>query len=437
MGELVLNSIKLDESMNDVKGKISKMENIITDLQTKKNNSNDNDNDNEKQILERYKIYVDYLKKISEMKKIITDLQTKINNSNDNEKQILERYKIYVEYLEKILTTKYNLDNNIINVQKNVFEKLNIVFDKIQEFATIKIKIDENSRKAKTQTEKKNLSDNEEDKLKTILIDIGEIEKNETLFNQLNCEPVVNVLEKVLNTYETDLGSLNVTTTGGANTLWSGVILNSNTKEGENIIKIHNEKLNKIKELYETHLQDSIKNFKLICEALKKLVNSCIEIIEKLTTALINNKRDLRTLELLNNNKSKKFIKYVGLNLENFDKINDLFDKNKKALDSMLKQITNEQEKLNNASIDKPIKLQQAQAAATNNTPAAAATTTTQGGRKRNTQKNKTKTKKKSGGAKKTKKQSGGAKKTKKQSGGFVRGGVLFPESFYKADIVM
>ena len=36
MGELVLNSIKLDESMNDVKGKISKIENIITDLQTKK-----------------------------------------------------------------------------------------------------------------------------------------------------------------------------------------------------------------------------------------------------------------------------------------------------------------------------------------------------------------------------------------------------------------
>ena len=287
------------------------------------------------------------------MKKIITDLQTKINNSNDNEKQILERYKIYVEYLEKILTTKYNLDNNIINVQKNVFEKLNIVFDKIQEFATIKIKIDENSRKAKTQKEKKNLSDNEEDKLKTILIDIDdidEIQKNETLFNQLKCEPVVNELEQLLNAYEKDLSNLNkknITTTGGANSNNSvkdyGVILNSNTKEGENIIKIHNKKLNEIKESYETHLQDSITKFKLICKALEKLVKSCIEIIKKLTTALINNKRDLRTLELLNSNKSKKIIKYVGLNLENFDKINDLFNKNKKALDSMLKQITNEQ----------------------------------------------------------------------------------------------
>ena len=301
--------------------------------------------------------------KIIEMEKIITNLGNKINNSSssENEKQILEKYKNYVEYLKKILTTKLNLDNNIMDVQKIVFQKLDKVFEKIQGFATIKKKIKNNSYdiKIKKLTEKK--------ELKRVLIDIDdidEIEKNNNLLKELKCERVVDELEKVLNEYEQDLNNLNNPTTGGANSNNSLSIFTSSVNNNNNSVKkSYMKNLNNIKENYETGLKESINTFNAICDALKILVKSCIQIINKLIDNLKTNKELKNELKRLQGIKGNDMVSYVGLNLKNFNDTEELFNKNKDALGSMMKQITNAQNDLKKESntIDKPINLQQPQ----------------------------------------------------------------------------
>ena len=301
--------------------------------------------------------------KIIEMEKIITNLGNKINNSSssENEKQILEKYKNYVEYLKKILTTKLNLENIIIDLQKIVFQKLDKVFEKIQGFANIKKKIKNNSYdiKIKKLTEKK--------ELKRVLIDIDdidEIEKNNNLLKELKCERVVDELEKVLNEYEQDLNNLNNPTTGGANSNNSLSIFTSSVNNNNNSVKkSYMKNLNNIKENYETGLKESINTFNAICDALKILVKSCIQIINKLIDNLKTNKELKNELKRLQGIKGNDMVSYVGLNLKNFNDTEELFNKNKDALGSMMKQITNAQNDLKKESntIDKPINLQQPQ----------------------------------------------------------------------------
>lgn len=311
MSEVVTPPETLNEAMNDVKAKITKMDEIITNLGDKINKSN-----------------------------------------NKTEKKILEKYKNYVEYLKEILETKLKLDTNITDVQKNVFQKLNTVFSQIQGFAILNLKDFKN-----------NISKLRNKNLKRVLIDIDKIERKDNLFKELKCELVVDKLEKVLEEYEQELRSLNTTTTGGANSNSNNSlsIFTSSVNSNNSVKESYMKNLNKIKENYETGLKNSITQFNSICDALKNLFKSCIEIINKLIEHLKTNKKLKNELNRLQGITGNDMVSYVGLNLKNFNDTEKLFSNNKDALESMMKQITNAQTELEskNNTIDNSINRQQ------------------------------------------------------------------------------
>ena len=348
----------------------------------------------------------------------LTEIRTIIEKLSDdgNEGKIKE----YLIYIESLINAKISIDTLIVTQLGKIFTKLNEFIENLG-----KIQNDLSTRSQRSEN----------------IHTISNLVKNGTIQTEID-----NCLEDIETTIE-ELIENTTSTPQNAGSKYS-----SNTDYFTNItnkVDAHSQKLIDIKKKYEKGLNDTV-------QAHKNLCTNLTTFIQNLET-IIKNFRDVMATKIGQSNRTYglNYEKIFGIkNTENLQQNFEPFKENKAALEAIQKTIEKTANAPpaanNNDQVPANAPPANAQAATTqvaatqatgpqntaNNNPPAAPQGTT-GGRKRNTQKNKTKTKKQSGVAKKTKKQSGGAKKTKKQSGGFVRGGVLFPESFYKADIVM
>ena len=331
----------------------------------------------------------------------LTEIRTIKNKLTDdgNERKIKE----YLIYIESLIEAKIAIDLEIVRQLENIFEKLNKFIDNLGGI--------QNDLSTKSQR-----SEN--------IHEISNLVKKQTETEIDNC---LEDIEKTINTLITNT---NPPQNGGNNKYSNNAVYFTNIT---NKVVAHSQKLIDIKEKYEKGLNDTVQAHKNLCTNLT--------IFIKNLETIIKNFRDVMATKIGQSNRiyGLNYEKIFGIkNTENVQQNFEPFKGNKAALEAIQKTIEKKTATTNNAAQrQQATPQQQSITAAAQQRQAAAPTQVPTGGRKCNTQKNKTKTKKQSGGAKKTKKQSGGAKKTKKQSGGFVRGGVLFPESFYKADIVM
>ena len=328
----------------------------------------------------------------------ISNIKKKLSDDNEKEKKIKE----YLIYIESLIVAKIAIDIKIVSQLENIFAKLN---DFIDNLYRIQNDLSTESQRSENIHKISNLVKNETNtKINTCLVDI---------------EETINKLIE------------NTSQNAGSKYSNNAVYFTNIT----NFVDSHSKKLIHIKEKYEKSLNDTVQAHKNLCKNLTIFIKNLETIIKNFRGVMATKIGQSNRIYGLN------YEKIFGIkNTENVLNVQQNFEPfkgNKAALEAIKQTIK--------------ITANNPAAAATNATTAAApagpqntatgrpATTTqgTTGGRKRNNQKNKTKTKKQSGGAKKTKKQSGGAKKTKKQSGGFVRGGVLFPESFYENNMIM
>ena len=328
----------------------------------------------------------------------------KLSDDNENEKKIKE----YLIYIESLIVAKIAIDLEIVRQLENIFAKLNEFIDNL-------VRI-QNDLSTESQT-----SEN--------IHKINSLVEKETKTKIDNC---LEDIEKNINKLIENTQKKNPSQNAGNNKYSGNADYFTNIT---NKVDAHSQKLIDIKEKYEKGLNDTVQAHKNLCTNLTTFIINLETIIK--------NFRDVMATKIGQSNRiyGLNYEKIFGIkNTENVQQNFKPFKGNKAALEAIQETIE-KKTAATNATTAAATQGTAAAPAGPQNTatgrPTTAAATNATGGRKRNTQKNKTKTKKQSGGAKKTKKQSGGAKKTKKQSGGFVRGGVLFPESFYKADIVM
>lgn len=380
-------------------------------------------------------------------KTIIFQKQGQVSTSYS---RILEKYITFLNYIKSIIKAKIEKDEKITRLQWEVFhridkigEGINLTKTKLEE---IKLKPPSNEEIERTEQELKSLQ-NEKIQLNTqlnkknkqYLLDFNassdgvglyantgaNIEFKAASSAALNC----NVdIKRALNTFNDELKkgqsggmtineqkssemkdytsddkeqftaiieSLSIENTNGqiinilkTNNLENNIInnnINSKQKIQEKQIK-HTEKLKNIKKAYEDGLQENIEDFKNICEALKKLVETVNtkttelkEKIDKINRNVNASKKErdneIKAIKdkIANNEKNKKKIEElkeeikskeaetkqnrIMLKVLNTSFLDNVFKKNHKALvgedgkSGLLGEITNAQKTLNNAEI--------------------------------------------------------------------------------------
>lgn len=364
------------------------------------------------QGLESLKTKINQLNKLSEQ---IQDKIIKISdinsstNPNSNRKtnkgstrivEILKKYKNYVDYLKEILDFKLKKDESIIELQTNVFSKIQPIIEILKDYPNLAV-IEESEELKKKK--------NELNKLKTkrntlsasnkrYLVDINPeiFEKYKltddpnsnltdllTLINKnklINCniQTFQNDLNNAVTSYQDELKQIKNSSTGGANVptiektdgklfqALNGDVFTTGTVNELNKIKEildHSEKLSKIRKNYENGLQNFINDFNKICTALKNLIATTINICSYYTQLIKNTKEqniidqqeaidnlniEIRkiTNEINSIKEGKANITLLGLNINELEKIDDVFNKNKEALDDIMQKIENKEKEV-------------------------------------------------------------------------------------------
>ena len=70
--------------------------------------------------------------KIDKIIKKLKEQQEKVNKKDSSFYKILGKYITFLEYIKRIIEAKIKKDNEIIKLQTNVFYKINIITDRIQ-----------------------------------------------------------------------------------------------------------------------------------------------------------------------------------------------------------------------------------------------------------------------------------------------------------------